>query len=55
MPGDFFLPETRNRTLEEMDEVFNTKTSSAERDNMARIRRELSQSLAQEVDTSREA
>ncbi|KAL8292403.1 hypothetical protein RQP46_001015 [Phenoliferia psychrophenolica] len=51
----FFLPETRMKTLEEMDELFGAKVSSHERDNMSRIRRELAASLSEEVEPSLEA
>lgn len=37
------------KTLEEMDELFGAKTTSKERDNIKRIRRELGMSLAQET------
>ncbi|GAA5987746.1 hypothetical protein JCM10908_007196 [Rhodotorula pacifica] len=37
----FFLPETRLKTLEEMDELFNAKSSSHEREITSAVRQEL--------------
>lgn len=37
----FFLPETRLKTLEEMDELFNAKSTSHERDITSAVRQEL--------------
>lgn len=39
--ADFFLPETRLKTLEEMDELFGAITSSEEKALVARVNREL--------------
>lgn len=39
--ADFFLPETRLKTLEEMDELFGAKTSAEEKALVARVHREL--------------
>lgn len=37
----FFLPETRLKTLEEMDELFNAKSTTHERDITSAVRQEL--------------
>lgn len=37
----FLVPETKNRTLEEMDQVFKDNAAAADAERMGRIRREI--------------